>query len=450
MLKHFRWHFFILSIFITAPIYHLYFFPILFKKIIEMQFLEIYSPSHLEFLFNSLFIFYVFPNIFLLIFKKTLFHALTLRGILFLSSSFIFFGQILFEVGFYGKSIHIMIFSRGLYGLGAETLFLMLNLLLLKYFSKEHLSLILAIIMTISNLFGAFSFLLNGYLFFYFDIDIIIGLNRVLVLISYFFAFLTVCYDLYLEKVVSPISILLENFKRHKKQDRILLADLYTESLTHHKGKELNYYLYLFAFFYIPNIICFNNFGSSFLLEKRYYNSPLKQGVFNVSIDFCVLWFFATFSSSLMSFYLERHTKREEYLIYFTTLAILGHFSLLFLSPIIGTLCLGVSFGCCYSIFMNLIQSDQQNEEHFMCVINLGIIIISYFVAFVGMDSPFYSQSENILIFCSFISFLISVKYFHDKQLKMQERNDNLEKASLVSCETQEKSLKYIEMKTLK
>lgn len=429
MLRKYQWRFFLLTLIMTAPIYYLYYFPVLFKKSIEFEFLDYYTPSHLEFLFHALFIFYVFPNIFLFIFKKELFEVLTLRRILFISSTLLFVGQLFLELGISQKLIHLMIFSRSLYGLGTEALFSILKLLLLKYFTKEHLNLVFAVLMMSCNLFGAFSFPVSGYLFRFYDIYSIFKLNRLLISISYLFALITVSYDLYIERNTVQINVLLENYRKKKKEDKVWLIDMYVSKDSLKNANKINYLLYFFAIFYVPNIICFNNFGSSYLLERFFPNMALKQGFFNVSVIFCGLWVMSTLSSSLMTLYLQRNSRKfafykEEKLVYCTFLAILGHLLLLFYSPVAGALCLGVSYGSTHNIFMGLLEKYLQKEDYILCVVNLSIIILSYFLAFITLSGPFYSLCEIVLLSCAILSFIIAVKVFHVKQFATNQKKN--------------------------
>ena len=421
MLAKFQWRFFLLALLTICPIYPLYYFPILFKKSIESQFLDQYTPSHLEFLYNSLIIFYIFPNIFLLIFKQQLFEAVTLRRLIFLASSCLFLGEILFQIGFLWHSLNTMICSRAVFGLGAETLFSLLNLLLLKYFKKEDVGLLVAVIICISNILGAFSFPVFGLLYKKYEIREIMNINRVMAIIGYGAALGTVFYDLYLEKATRQINILLENFKKSKKNDKILIQDLYIGQNSKKKSNKINYYLFSFAFFFIPTVVCFNNFGSSYLLEKNYSNLPLKEGYFQVSLVFCLLWFLATLSASIMSFYLTQNPEKTDFLIYFTFLSILGHFFIIFSNPFIGVCCLGVSYGGSFSVFMSLIEKNQQDQDYILCVAHLGIMISSYFLAFVSQNGPYYSFCELVLMIYSVLSFLVAVGFFHGKEMKMRE-----------------------------
>ena len=450
MLTRFQWRFFILTLLITSPIYSLYYFPILFKKTIESKFLNKYTPSHLEFLYNSIIIFYIFPNIFLLIFKRQLFQTLTLRRILFLSSSFLFLGEMLFELGFLYNSLYTMICSRGLYGLGAETLFSMLNLLLLKYFRKENVGILVGILIMMSNLIGALSFPVAGFLYNRYGMGTLTNVNRLMIIVSYGSALITIFYDYYLEKATKQINILLENFKKTKKNDKIWLDDLYIGANIIRKNDKINYYLFSFAFLFIPNIVCFNNFGSSFLLEKNYSSMPLEEGYFHVSIIFCLLWFSATFSSSLMSFYLTQNSEKYDFLIYFSLLAIIGHFLLLFSWPFIGAICLGISYGGALSVFFSLIERNQQKEDHILCFANLGIMVSSYLMAFVSQIGPFYNHCELVLLMFAILSFLVAVMFFHNKEMKMKRRDTTWGNGTVFEIERDEKEgYEPIEMEDL-
>ncbi len=160
MLTIYRWRLFLLSLLITSPIYSLYFFPLLFRKSIELNFIQLYGPSQLEFLYNSLIIFYVSPSIFLSIFKEKILGFFTLRRYFFIANLLLFSGEILFELGFIAKSMFLLIFSRFLYGLGAESLFFIVNILLLKYFSKELVGFLSGFLSMFCNLSASFSFVI--------------------------------------------------------------------------------------------------------------------------------------------------------------------------------------------------------------------------------------------------------------------------------------------------
>ena len=422
MLTKYCWRFFCLSLLITSPIYHLYPFPILFKKPIETLFLSLYSPSQLEFLYNSLFIFYAFPNIFLLIFKGQFLKILTLRRIIFMSSTMVYLSWVCMEIGITYGSFYLMIFSRGLYGFGSESLFSVINLLLLKYFHKENLAYLEAFLITLGNIILVISFQISGFLYFEsIDLTSVMRFNGVLALISYISSIFTVIYDYYLEKNTRQINILLENFKKRNKQDKIQLMDLYVNSHFNAIPQKINYFLYIFVFFYIPGILCFFNFGSSFLYEKYYYEMGIKQGIFMISIGFSMFSLISTVSASLMTFYLQTSDgNNEEFLIFLSFLSLLSHLSLLFYDPYVGLICLGISYGSSYSLIMSLIEKNHQNQDFIHCAINLGVIILSYFLAFISQSGPFYSKNEILLLFCSIISFIVAVNYFHDGKLKMQ------------------------------
>ena len=148
---------------------------------------------------------------------------------------------------------------------------------------------------------------------------------------------------------------------------------------------------------------------------------PLKEGYFQVSLVFCLLWFLATLSASIMSFYLTQNPEKTDFLIYFTFLSILGHFFIIFSNPFIGVCCLGVSYGGSFSVFMSLIEKNQQDQDYILCVAHLGIMISSYFLAFVSQNGPYYSFCELVLMIYSVLSFLVAVGFFHGKEMKMRE-----------------------------
>ena len=211
MLSIYRWRFFLLSLLLTSPIYSLYFLPLIFRKSIELHFLPLYGPFQLEFLYNSLIIFYVFPSIFFNIFKEKILGVFTFRRFFFIANFLLFCGEILFQAGFSRKSMFLLIFSRFLYGFGAESLFFIINVLLLKYFSKEFVGFLNAFLSLFCNIVACFSFVFYGYLFFYYDISLLLFINKVLIFSMFFIAIFTVFYDFYLEKNTEKICVFLEN-----------------------------------------------------------------------------------------------------------------------------------------------------------------------------------------------------------------------------------------------
>jgi hypothetical protein len=279
------------------------------------------------------------------------------------------------------------------------------------------------LIMT-SNLMGAFWLPVAGLLYHRYDMETLILTNRGLIIMSYGAALLMVFYDLYLEKATRQINILLENFKKSKKNDEIWLRDLYISPNSIRRASEINYYLFAFAFFYIPSVVCFNNFGSSYLLEKHFSAFPLKEAYFKVSLVFCLLWSFATFSSSLMSFYLLENPPSHHFLIYFSFLAVFGHFSFLFFWPYLAALCLGISYGSSFSVFVSLIEKNKQREDHILCFANLGIMVSCYLLAFVSQNGPFYYHCELVLFILAILSFLVAVGFFHYKEMEMKGRRE--------------------------
>ena len=149
--------------------------------------------------------------------------------------------------------------------------------------------------------------------------------------------------------------------------------------------------------------------------------------------------------------YLEHHNencdKNEEYLIYVSILAILGHFLLLFFSAILGVLCLGLSYGCFYSVFMHLIEKNQQKEDYIFIVSGLGIIILSYILAFFSLNGAFYHKCEIIVILCTIVSFFIAVRFFHQCELDLKEKNGGNEGFRRNSEVSQENSIEMEDFK---
>ena len=74
------------------------------------------------------------------------------------------------------------------------------------------------------------------------------NINRIMALLGYGSALGTIFYDLY---------------------DRILIQDLFIGQIAK-KNNKINYYLFSFSLFNIPTVVCFNDFDSSYLLEKIY------------------------------------------------------------------------------------------------------------------------------------------------------------------------------------
>ena len=105
------------------------------------------------------------------------------------------------------------------------------------------------------NILGAFSFPIFGFLFKRYEIKELMNIKRIMALLGYGSALGTIFYDLY---------------------DRILIQDLFIGQIAK-KNNKINYYLFSFAFFYIPTVVCFNDFGSSYLLEKIYSNLALNE-----------------------------------------------------------------------------------------------------------------------------------------------------------------------------
>ena len=99
---------------------------------------------------------------------------------------------------------------------GAETLFPS-ELAPLEVFPEGKRLLLVAVIINLSNILGAFSFPVFGFLFKKYEIKELMNINRIMALLGYGSALGKIFYDLYLEKATRKINILLENFKKSEK-----------------------------------------------------------------------------------------------------------------------------------------------------------------------------------------------------------------------------------------
>lgn len=445
MLSDYKWRFLVLCIFVVFPIYYVYFFPILFKTKLEYELYDQFQHNvqNFEIFYNLLFAFYTLPNIFLPLFKVKILRNGKLKVKLLFFFLFIYVGEIVFDEGYSQKNIYLLLLGRFLFGFGAEIIFSLINAFLMKYFNFNALKVIMASLFTISTTFGAFSFIVSPIILAYYDVFTILALNKILLTISLIFLVMAIFYDKYVHHSNRKINTLLENIDKNTNiyQENIKFSQFFYSASK--KKNKINFLLYLFPIFSIMSFLLFNNYGASFLSETAFKNASKNKLYTLIGVQFCGFWLFSVFSATLVTFYLECNSEKNDKIHSLTVMTffvlIAGHLINLFFYPLFGIILIGISYGMSFPIVFFINEANNQNEDFLISGINLGLTIGSLIIGLIeGRNNIIIC--EMFCLFLAIISFLIYIFFNHNQVLKFHKKHIPLEENAIFSTLNSERN----------
>jgi len=281
------------------------------------------------------------------------------------------------------------------FGLGSESLFCAQAVLITKYFWGRELSFALGFNLAIANMGGVLDMFFTPRISKDRGVTAAAWFGTSLCFVSVFSAVIVVLLDIKFEK--DGHKSILKTHKYDGPQRKIAFTDL-------REFDKIFWYICLCSFFIFSSIISWINIGTSFIVEKWYYNEELGVAEIDAGNILCTLWLMAVISGPLLGYFVDKYGARGKLLIVASSICCLCHFLFLFMYPIIPAMLMGLAYSIGYAAIGPSIAYVSKPyllgkaNGIVASLQNLGFFICPYIIACIKILTGSYDFAQIFLI----------------------------------------------------
>ncbi|CAH0475668.1 unnamed protein product [Peronospora belbahrii] len=259
-----RWLVLVLSCIVMIGNYYCFDNPSALKSQLQQHF-DMIPKDRYEFFFNLLYTLYSIPNIVLPFFGGVLVDRFGARVMLFVFSTAILTGQVIFATGCSLSSFNLMLFGRVVFGFGGESLGVAQGTLVASWFKNSELALALGINLSVARLGSVINNELSPIVAQASDVSTALWVGVIMCLASTFTVLLVIPIDKRGEKLA----------KINHNAEAAAAESVHFSDVKHFRPAF--WLLALSCLVVYGCVIPFNNVASSLLLERDFFKEPPEQ-----------------------------------------------------------------------------------------------------------------------------------------------------------------------------
>eukprot|EP00742_Colponemidia_sp_Colp-10_P008520 GILJ01009232.1.p1 GENE.GILJ01009232.1~~GILJ01009232.1.p1 ORF type:complete len:436 (-),score=60.05 GILJ01009232.1:46-1353(-) len=315
--------------------------PAALKEPLKEYFGDRYTTDEYEFLYNLLYTLYALPNVILPLVGGFLIDKIGVRKMLLVFGACIVVGQAIVAVGCSVQNFSTMLFGRFVFGLGGESLNVGQSTMMATWFKGKELAFALGLNLSIARLGSVVNDIASPVLARSHGVPGALWIGLALCIAAFLCSGLLIYVDSRAESTL----------KKRNSALRVNSIDPSTSeevnlSVIRHFSK-LFWLLTVVTVILYCSILPFNNIASSFLIEKWYHTMPKLDAESKAGAVMGIPFIISAVASPFLGVFIDRYGGRAILIWCAAVLVFFVHLMLIFLSPVLPLVCLGVS----YSIF---------------------------------------------------------------------------------------------------
>ena len=419
-----RWIILFFSIFLLFGSYYCFELPAALKDSLEVRFSGYLSSEEYEYFFNSLFSVYSLPNIILPFLNGYLVDKIGLKGVLFSLVLLVMLGQIIFAIAISKYMFYLMVFGRFIFGIGSESLFVVENILLIKYFRGKELSFAIGLNLAMANLGGVLNMYFTPKIAANYATTTAVWTGAYLCIFSLVCIIIVLFLDAKLNELDSPNLIDQNEIAKYEARD-VKIQDFQAFEITF-------WYLALSCFFLYSCIISWMNIGSSYIIDKWFQNVPAQEGEISAGNYLSLMWLTAVISGPSVGYVVDNYGFRLKILILGTMISTLSMILFIFIYPIVPVILLGLAYSLgvasIYPSIPYVVPAESLGKANGLVTSmqNLGFSLYPYVIATIKVQSGSYDYAQIFLTLSTIMSIIFACLAARANQIGnyTQELND--------------------------
>jgi len=394
-----RWLILGFSVFLLFTTHYCTHVPAAIKDTLRIRFSSELDEAGYEYFFNALFSIYSLPNIILPFLNGYLVDKIGLRVMLFSLIFITAMGEILFTNGLLATKIFPTLVGRFIFGIGSESLFVMENLLLTKYFHGKELALAITINLGCANFGGVTNMYFTSRLISKYQFEQAIWVGAALCCFSLLCAIIVIRIDS--QGTEKDYDLLM-------KYQEIDVREIQVNDIK--RFDKIYWYLVIVAFTLNSSILCWTNIGSSYFIEEWYYDWEVNQAEITADTFVALMWLMAAITGPICGYYVDNYGSRPKVLMAASFLCIITMILFFIAHPIFPSILLGLAYSLggssIYPSISYIVPQGYLGKANGLItsVQNLGFSMFPYLIAYLKVTSGSYHMVILILLFGAVIA----------------------------------------------